>query len=228
MSTFNWFGALENDVCEMFASNSYSAAAVLADLGGDTVIDPVLNRISREVSETFTPESYQRLVQRVHGEIIIFSAIGGETTGTMTLSPVKTGTVHCWRSGGARTDEMVVGEDEYRLFSVSGQIVTPSTAMVLTEYLYASYVINTEDPTFAMTSVADKVVLGAAAELGERLYLDKSQPWPLVDTIKAKWAEWKSNAMENLWVPEEMRRMLFWNPIDRGSQAAGSVRWGRG
>ena len=230
---FNYFGAVEADVANLFASNSYSAAAALADMGGSTVVDTVLQRIAREVAETFEPMAYQRLVQRVHGEIIIFSAKGGETSGTLTLGPTVSvngqSSIHIWRSGGPRTDEMVVGQEEYFAWTQdsTGQIITPATAMVRTEYLYASYVVNVEDPAFTLPSVKDKVILGAGAELGERLYIDKTQPWQVVESLKARWQEWRSNALESRWVPDEMRRMLFWSPLDRANDKAGSVRFGR-
>lgn len=242
MSRFNRFGATYDKVVAMYPGS------VLADYdgggaSGQTRIEEVLDRITREVAAAFTPEVYRQLTQ-VDAEEVVRYATAGQTTATLGLAPVVAGTVHLWQYPNP---EAMSGDSGYAGFSVdyyrkprkgynelSGYSVTAATgavtaitALSLGDRLYATYDVDTDNASISMPSVADLVYLGTAAEVGARLYSEGTQEWKLVEEYRARFAARMTEAREGRWIPDELRKLNFWEEVERGSDQVTSVRFYR-
>lgn len=256
MSRFNRFGAVYTDVVSMFPGT------ILADFdgggaNGQTVIEGVLDRIAREVASAFTPDVYKQLTEVDCQEIVKYAS-SGQTTATLGLVPAVAGTLHIWiypplaslelteRSDGAPVDDFwyrkpVLGYNETSGFSLTASTgaVTGLPELNAGDRVYASYDVDVDSASFSMASVKDIVLLGAAAELGSRLYSDAQQEWKLVEEYRSRYrgsmqptnpeSGQVGRAMAGTFVPDELRKLSYWNEVERKSEeGVSSVRLYRG
>lgn len=227
MAAYNYFGATSARLLALYPSTA------AADFGGSPAILDALARISREVSGAFTNEVYRCLAETVELELVEDYAADGQTTVTLGLLPIVTGSVHLWRFG--QLDELsrrpVLGQDELTAtVNTSTGVATLTTALSLGDKVFATYEINPEDATFSWPSVADVVLLGAAAELGARIYSQADQVWALVseyqDRYRGKYVVQEggvqARSRAGTWVPDELRTLRWWTEIER-SQPEGGI-----
>ncbi len=245
MARFNRFGATYDQVVALYPGS------VLADYddggaAGQTKIEAVLDRIARDVSAALTPEAYRQMTE-VDCEEVVRYATADQTTATLGLLPATAGTLHLWRypnpelgyagssvgdgsSSDAFTRKPRFGVNEltgYTLTAATGAIAD-ITALAVGERLFASYNVNVDAATFAMSSVADLVILGTASELGARLYSHDMQEWKLVEEYRTRFATQMAGARAGEWIPDELRKLRYWTELERTSDDVRSVRLYRG
>lgn len=236
MAAYNYFGATAANLVAMFPGTSVD------DFGGTAAVNTVLGRIAREVSGALTPAAYHALAERVELELVEEYATAGQTAITLGLLPVVAGSLRVWRfsrDAVLRTkprpgySELTVSS----LNTTTGAVVL-STGLVEGDRVFASYEIDCEAATFSWPSVADAVYMGAASELGARLYTAADQQqWALVEEYRGKYAGRVGSigddgvlrrAREGRWQPDELRTLRFWTEIDVAAASIGSIDLFRG
>ncbi len=239
---FNQFGATPTQLLALYPGT------VLADydgggVNGSAVITDALARISREVASSFTPEVYMQLTQ-VDCEWLVRYATLNQATSTFGITPIMAGTAHLWlfpslasmnsidiwrqspiyyvydldffyRKPVKGYNELLLGQD----YSISGSTVTWIRQLNAGERIYATYDVNNADSAFAMPSVGDMVLLGAAAELGSRLYSEATQEWKLVTQYSDRYKAWLTSIGKGEWIPDELRALNYWKEVERKSDA---------
>jgi len=257
MARFNNFGATYSQLIALYPGT------VVADYdgggaSGQTRIEDALGRISREVASAMTAEVYKQITQVDCEEIVRFAS-NGQTTCNLGLVPALAGTVHLWRypSLAAMTlstdgesspanewyyKKPVKGYGELRLttdytVTVASGAVVLLNALTEGERIYASYDTDTTSASYSLPSVADLVLLGAAAEMGARLYSDAQQEWKLVEEYRSRYrgafesveGGMSGRALAGTWIPDEIRALTYWNEVERdGDTGVSSVRMYRG
>lgn len=252
MARFNRFGAVYTDVLAMFPGSDVTDY-VDGGASGQTAVEAVLDRITREVAGALSPEVYRQMTQ-VDCELVVRYATDAQSTATLGLAPVVAGTYHLWQypnpelldagtsqagdgawSDFARKPRFGIGElTGYSITASSGAIT--GLALALGNQLFASYDVNVDSSSFSMPSVKDIVLLGAAAEMGARLYSEGESSWKLVDEYRARYrgsfeqsdAGAMGKALLGDWVPDELRKLNYWTEVERRSLDVKSVRLYRG
>lgn len=257
MARYNRFGATYDQVTALFPGTvvtDYDAGGV----SGQNNIEGVMDRITREVAAALTPECYKQMTE-VDAQLVVRYATSGQASFTPGITPLIAGTMHLWRYpslvavmpgvpsglGGPST----LGDWAYRKPTVgfnevpavnyvpAGQVVNfVGITLTVGERVFASYDVDVDNAGFSMPSLADIVLLGAAAELGKRLYADGSQEWTLVEEYKARYRGAYvaseggviAKAFAGNWIPDELRKLTYWENVERVSPEVSSVRIYRG
>ncbi len=235
MATYNRFGATVAQLVAMFPGT------VSADFGGDAAIQAVQERIAREIAGALVPIAYRVLAEDVALELVEDYASASQTSVTVGLVPVVTGTIRLWRF--SRDAELRTkprkGVDEltFSAINLTTGVVTISDTIALGDKVFASYEIDAEAAAFSWPSVADVVLQGTASELGSRLFTSADQQeWALVAEYKEKYrgryvvTEGGQLALtrEGRWQPDELRTLKWWNEIDTADHSIGSIDLMRG
>ena len=124
----------------------------------------------------------------------------------------------------------------YTINLTTGAIALQSISLTAGERVFASYDVDVTVAAFAMPSLGDMVVLGTAAELGKRLYSDGQQEWTLVseyrDRYRGQFVNKEGGAISKAFagdfVPDELRALTYWAPVERTSSEVASIRVFRG
>ncbi len=237
---FNSFGATSASFLAKYPGT------VLADYddgngGGAAVITATLESVSREVASAFTEMVYTQMTQ-VDCEWLVRFANLAQATSTIGLGPVVTGTQHLWlfpsiasmesvdiwrqspiyyvydldffyRKPVKGYNELIEGTD----YSITGSTVTWIRQLENGQRIYASYDVDVSSASFSMPSVADIVYLGAAAELGSRLYSESTQEWELVKQYRDRYKDWLDRITKGVWIPDELRKLNYWNEVERST-----------
>ncbi|MBA3588846.1 hypothetical protein [Methylibium sp.] len=236
MATYNRFGATTAQLVAMFPGT------VSADFGGDAAIQAVQERIAREIAGALVPIAYRVLAEDVTLELVEDYASAGQTSVTVGLVPVVTGTIRLWRfsrDAELRTKPRKgVNELTVSAIVLATGVVTISDTINLGDKVFASYEIDAEAAAFSWPSVADAVLHGSAALLGSRMYTSaEQQEWALVTDYRAKYAGRIGSvgedgvmrmAREGRWQPDELRTLKWWNEIDTADHSIGSIDLMRG
>jgi len=249
MARFSRFGATHTQVSALYPG-SVTADYDAGGTAGQTVIEAVMDRVTREVAAAMSPEVYRQMTQ-VDAEEVVRYATASQTTATLGLTPITAGTVHLWiypgeispvaYSSGTSSDAYFqkpvkgwneIASSSYSVTAATGAIVlTGSAILALGQKLYATYDVDVDSASFSMPSVADLVVLGAAAELGGRLYSESTQEWKLVQEYRSSYSSengFLASARAGTWIPDELRKLNYYSEVERSSQEVMSVRLRRG
>lgn len=252
MSRFNRFGGVFTDVSAMYPGT----ATVDYDGGGangQVRIEAALDRAVLEVTAALTPDVYKAITQVVN-QFVERYATAGQTTWTLGIKPVIAGTVHLWRYpldtplGGIGTlvgnSGFFYGEQFYKPptkgyfeiastdFSVNAATgvctYTGAQAVQLGDRIYATYDVDTDNASFALPQLSLVSILGASAEMGERLYSQNTQEWALVTQYRTRFAAMIELIRAGTLIPDEVRKLNYWQDIERVNNEVKSVRLGRG
>ncbi len=229
MASYNYFGATAAQLVALFPGTA------TADFVDTAALNGVLGRIAREVAGAFAPMSYSHLAEEVTLELAEDYATAAQTTVQLGCTPIVSGSLRLWSfaKGAELNDKPVWGESELaHTVVVATGVVTLSSPLSLGDRVFATYVLDTEAAAFSWPSVADVVLLGAAAEFGARLYSAGDQEWKLVDDFKERY---RGRALgddgtalgltrSGAWVPDELRTLKFWTEVERSGVSIGSVR----
>lgn len=258
MSRFNRFGAVFTDVSAMFPGT----ATVDYDGGGangQLRIESALDRAVLEITSALTPDVYKAITQVVNQFVVRYATLG-QTTWTLGMIPIIAGTLHLFRYpvdpplGGignlVGASGFFVGDQYYKqptkgFFEISPSdysvnaatgVVTYSGAQTVQagDRIYATYDVDTDNASFALPQLALVVILGAAAEMGERLYSQNTQEWGLVTQYRSRFSgNDETSGLLGLiragtLIPDEVRKLNYWQDIERTNNEARSVRLNRG
>jgi hypothetical protein len=242
MSTYNRFGAVYTGVIELYPGT------VVGDYGGQTIVENEMDRITREVAASMMPNVFEQMTQ-VRAEWVVRYATAAQTGFTLGMHPVTAGTVHLWVyppiaayvsqnlpgyfMAPAYYREptkgvMEVASTDYSVTASSGAITYSGSALQAGARVYASYDVDMDNASFSLASLADAVVLGAAAALGSKLFSDATQQWQLVKDYQARYNAKIAMLMDGKLIPDEVRRIKYWEPVERISPSWGIVDLKRG
>ncbi len=132
-----------------------------------------------------------------------------------------------------RVGILEVPSGQVALTASTGGVVLSGVTVNVNDRIYATYDVDVDNATFAMKSCADAAIMGAAAELGASLYSSASQEWKLVETYREKFRGiptdkgYKGGSLEGNWVPDELRKLTFFQEVERTSNQVGSYRMRR-
>lgn len=241
-SNYNRFGATYDLVVDLFPG------AVVTDFStdskaGDTIINAVLDRVSRDLMRAMPPATRDAMFQ-VNAELCVRYATQGQTTFSVGMKPVLSGTMHLWRyptlasleipvplniagvgSGVFATDYafrrpvkglLELASTDYNVTNSTGAIGLAgslASGLNLGERIYASYDVDVDNASFAMPSLADVLAVGAAAELGSKLYSEGTAQWALVKDYRSRYDSVIAAMVEGAWVPDELRRLRYWEDL---------------
>jgi hypothetical protein len=255
MARWNNFGAVPADVQNMFPGVQTSDFDD-GSTNGTVRIQAALDRITRDVAAAFPPEVYTQATT-VDCEEVVKYAAAGQTTGTLSLKPILANTLHLWQypntelwdpsrypafrtnvTSGFSMDWFyrkptpgIIELDQSALaiaLNLTTGVLTNLPAMSAGDRIFASYDVDVSSASFAMQSVADIVVYGAAAELGDRLFSQASAAWKLVEDYAKRYAAAIEKIRAGGWIPDEVRSVPHWTPVERSSDEVRSVRLYRG
>ncbi len=249
---FNKFGATYAQVMSMYPGS------ILTDYdgggaAGQAVIESVLDRIAREVAAAMSPDAYKQITEVDCQEVVRY-ATEGQTSFTLGLIPVISGTLHLWIYPPVATQEIrdygingtpytmtsdyyyrkpVMGYGEvatadYSLVTSTGVITYNGPAISLGSRVYASYDTDITSVSYALPSAADLVLLGTAAELGSRIYSESTQEWKLVTQYAERYKAALELAGAGKWIPDELRALTYFTELEKDSEQVSSVRLYRG
>ena len=245
MSRYNRFGKLYTDVSACYpgtATTDYDAGGA----SGQTRIEEALDRATLEVAAALTPAVYKALTV-VEAEEVVAYASAGQASFTLGVIPITSGTLHLWlypmvpptgSTWGSSYDEgwskpPVLGYNEiastdYSVAVSTGVITYTGSSIALGSRVFASYSVNTDSASFASLMLGQIAVLGAAAELGERLYSSATQEWALVTQYRTRYNDLIAKLKDGELVPDEVRKLKYFTEIERTNNEVRSVRFLRG
>ena len=250
MARMNRMGAVYTDVLSLYPG-TVAADYDAGGASGQTKIEAVLDRTTREVAAALTPDAYRQMTQ-VNAELVVRYATAGQTTATLGLLPAIAGTLHVWRYpmlGADAADIFSRQSDQYwvdwygkppqlgvgevpsanvSLVAATGVITLPAGTLSLGDRLYASYDVDVDSASFSMPSLRDIVLLGAAAECGRWLFSQGTQEWSLVEDFRTRYVAMITAMREGALVPDELRKLSYYEPVERNSPEVTSVRIWRG
>lgn len=237
----NRFGAVYTSVASLYPQTA------VADYGGQTPIEEALDRSSDQIANALTPLMYQQITEP-DLEMIVRRAAAGQTSATLSIKPIISGSLHVWTGqpalfqerplqstefyevGGQPTGSLAGGQFELPSTSysvnVTTGVVTLASPLAANDVVYATYQVDTS--TLSLASLARIAVRGAAAELGARLYTQSTQEWALVSAYRDAFASDLAALKDGTMVPEELRNLRWWAEVERTSNRVGSIRLYRG
>ena len=252
-TNYNRFGATYDQVIDLFPG------AVTTDFAtdsktGDTIINAVLDRVSRDIMRAMPPAMRDGMFQ-VNAEQCVRYATQGQTTFSVGMKPVLSGTMHLWRyptqasleipiplniagvgSGVFASDYafrrpvkglLELASTDYSVTYSTGAILlggTISAGLNLGERIYASYDVDVDNAAFSMPSLADVLCYGAGAEVGSKLYSEGTAQWALVKDYRERYAGIVTAIAAGEWVPDELRRLRYWEDLQPKNSEIKSAR----
>lgn len=237
MARFNRFGSAYTDVVAMYPGTvvtDYDAGGS----AGQTKVEAAMDRACRRFAMALSPDVFRQMT-KIDCEQPVRYATEGQATFTLGLGPMVSGTLHLWRypaplaigqgiisNGYDFTIKPQFGWLEETGFATSGTAtvtVTPATTLTLGQRIFASYEVDNDAATFAMPSIADLCLYGAAVELGAFLYSEGTQEWKLVEEYRKRWEDALKAATDGSWIPDELRKLNYWQEVERSSDEVKSV-----
>lgn len=240
MSRYNRFGSAYTDVMGLYPGTvvtDYDQGGA----SGQTRIEAAMDRACRRFAMALSPDVYRQMT-KVDAEQPVRYATSGQATFVLGLGPMVANTLHVWRypslyavsigvvEGFTQAPQVGLLEEPTPGTSTAGAVVTvtPTTTLALGERMFASYDVDVDNTSFAMPSIADLCLYGAATELGALLYSNEQQEWKLVDEYRKRWDDALKAAAEGAWVPDELRKLTYWQEVERSSNEVRSIHRPRG
>ncbi len=242
MSTYNRFGATYDKVIELYKDT------VIADYGSQAIVEAEMDRVTREVASAVMPNVFEQITQ-VRAEWIVRYATQGQTSWNLGMFPLRAGTIHMWlyppiaayvsqnlpgyfmAPAYYRAPEkgvMEMATTDYSVNATTGAVTYSGAALNIGSRIYASYDVDMDNAVFSLLSLADAVVLGTASALGSKLYSDNLQQWQLVKDYQARYAAKISMLLDGKLIPDEVRRLNYYQDVERASPQWGTVNMLRG
>lgn len=229
---YNRFGATAADLIALYPASQASdygrSAGVPDATAGTTAIEDALDRYARKAAACLTESAYGSIT-KPRGEVLKEHTVGSETSFATVIKPIVAGSFHLWKFPRVpqRTpsfDDGEVATSDYTIDVSTGTITYSPEADVA---ILASYDADTESASYGLGSMKEWVLIGAAAELGTRLYFGDTQRWGLVERYQSMWDAWCADARAGNWLPDEVR-LAQYAVEPAGGTAVGSVFFSRG
>lgn len=246
MSKYNRFGKVAADVTKLYPG-TVTADYDNGGANGATNIEGALDRAVFEIAASLTPAVFRSLTT-VDAQEVVSYATQGQTSFSLGMAPVVSGSVHLWiypmlpPLGGAYGDTYLdscwyqkptlgyneVSASEYVVNVTNGSITYSGRTLQAGERVYASYNVDMDSATFASPMLGQIAVLGAAAELGEQLYSTATQEWALVTQYRERFNRFLEQLKDGTLIPDEVRRLKYFEEIERSNSEVRSIRLSRG
>jgi hypothetical protein len=247
MSRYNRFGKVYTDVIACYPGT------VVADYdgggaSGQTRVEEAMDRATLEVAASLTPAVYKALTD-VEAQEVVSYATAGQSSFTLGMVPVVAGSVHLWIypltppagadwNGGEWNSDAwykppTVGFNEvettdYSVTEATGAISYTGPTIGLGQRVFASYRVDVDNASFSSLMLGQIAVLGAAAELGERLYSSATQEWALVTQYRTRYNDLLKQLKDGALIPDEVRKLKYFTEVERTNNEIRSVRFLRG
>jgi hypothetical protein len=119
-----------------------------------------------------------------------------------------------------------MAEDKFTVNSLTTGQITLVDPLNRNDQVFISYEVDIENVAFAMPSLADLAVTGAASVLGAKLYPQASSQWPYVQSLSESWTNGLEGLATGEWVPAELRVIQWWKAPEpnKAEGRVGSVR----
>ena len=249
MSKYNRFGKVFSDVSGLYPG-TVTADYDAGGANGQVQIEGALDRAVFEVAASLGEDVYNAITG-VDAEKVTAYATAGQTSFQLGMVPIVAGSLHLWLypllpppgAGGLYGSSYGVSDVYYRpptlgyfelpstqysVNATSGLITYTGPAVSVGATLYASYTVDTDNAAFASPMLGQIAMLGAAAELGERLYSQGTQEWALVTQYRERFKALLLQLQEGLLIPDEVRRLDHYTPVEPLDGSVMSVRLFRG
>jgi len=231
--SFNRFGAAYTDALPLYPNT------VAADFGGQAAIEGAIDRAVDLILGSLTQNAYQALTAPELVRVVARATAGQTVAGAPRFVPAVANSAHVWvgyatefferpRRIYDRGEGLVELNADRFTFTASTGVVTLGTALAADQQVYLSYQVDVSNASFSVPSLARLAILGAAAELGARLYTQASQQWALVEEYKDAYADALTRLRSGDLVPEEIRLEAYWSEVERSGPQGGSVDLLRG
>ena len=229
---YNRFGATAAELLALYPASQASdygrAAGVPDATTGTAAINDALDRYARKAAACLTESAYGAIT-KPRGEVLKEHTTGSETSLTTVFAPIVSGSFHLWEFARVpqrtpRFDDAEVAASEYTVDYSTGVVTYSPVADIA---VVASYDIDTDSASYSVQSMKEWVLIGAAAELGARLYFGDTQRWGLVERYQSMWDTWCADARAGNWLPDEVR-LAQYAVEPAGGTAVGSVFFSRG
>lgn len=246
MSRYNRFGKVYTDVIACYPG-TVAADYDAGGASGQTRVEDAMDRATMEVAAALPPAVYKALTD-VEAQEVVSYASAALASFTLGMVPVVAGSVHLWlypllppAGGEWNTGEWSdawyrppsIGYNEvptadYSVTASSGAIAYAGRTIALGERVFASYRVDVDNASFACPMLGQIAVLGAAAEMGERLYSAATQEWALVTQYRTRYNALLEQLKEGTLIPDEVRRLKYFTEVERTNNEVRSVRFLRG
>lgn len=248
MSRYNRFGMVHGDVTALYPGTAladYDAGGA----AGQTKIEGAIDRAVFEVTAALPPAVFKAMTN-VEAQEVIDYATANLAAFTLGMVPVVAGSVHLWLYplapplGGVWTSLNGVVNDawykppvkgflgvaaaDYAVTASTGAISYTGRAINAGERVFASYSVDVDNAAFSSPMLGQVAVLGAAAELGERLYSASTQEWALVTQYRTRYNDLIKQLKDGSLIPDEIRKLKYFTEIERVNNEVRSVRFLRG
>jgi hypothetical protein len=254
--TFNLFGATVAGVLRNFQTGSYTPAS--ADFGGDDAILDVLGEMEGTLLDAMPPRLFQTMAGPDLLRAVV-RATAGQTTFTLPeiFRPLQPNTIHLWRgwpatfqdrpklrtspdysdayeannSNPSRIRYSPTTELDADAFSVnvSTGIVTLTEALQADFTVFASFGVDVGSADYGVPSLARILEMGAAGEIGARVYSRATDEWSLVEGFRSGFAAAVEATGKGERIPPEIRVLQWWQEVEKSQEnRLGSVRMFRG
>ncbi len=113
---------------------------------------------------------------------------------------------------------------------VATGVVTFTTPLNRNDQVFATYEVDVENASYALLSLQDLALTGAAAMGGSKVYPQASSQWQYVNDQKEAWLSGLEGLAKGDWIPAELRTALWWKAPEpqANDETIGSVRKYRG
>ncbi len=229
---YNRFGAVYTSVIALYPGTA------VGDYGTQAIIEDSLDRACDRIANALTPGTYKAMTEPSL-ELIVRRAADAQTSATLGLKPIVTGSLHLWTGqpvlfgtkprlltefNGGGVTELI--SSAFSVVDATGVVTT--LPLIAQDVAYATYQVDVANAAFSMPSLARLAVRGAAAEQGSKLYTESTQEWALVERYRTDFDDDLEALKDGTLVPDEIRAMRWWSEVDRSGPGISSARLFRG
>lgn len=223
-----YFSATVDEILRMYPQTSAT------DFGGEEAIEDALQAHTDNIIGLLNPDIYN-LLQNPSLELVVKRATDQQTEAVLGLTPIAdegygATSVRLYRIPFSYTETTNTVDftnqqpcyktamfyeiaDEWDLISVNN-LTGYITFDPLSEddLLYASYITDVQSLT--IVSLARAVRYGTAYEIGSKVYAVDTNSWKLVEEYKNIWEKSLETIESSSFIPSELRKLRWLNPIN--------------
>jgi hypothetical protein len=233
--SFNRFGAVAADLLPLYTDTQAS------DFGGDTAIQGAIDRAVDLILGAVSTQVYQALTEPRLVRVVARATESQSTTTAPRILPCVADSAHVWVGYASEFQDrprmlydnqatgglLEIDADTFSLNATTG-VVTLTNALAKNQIVYLSYIADVDSASYAIPSLARLAVMGAAAELGGKIYARATDEWALVDEYRARFTDELDRLRSGSSIPDEIRLEAYWQEVERTSNAVASVPLLRG
>ena len=228
---YNNFGLTVASVVNSFVTGSIDATQMTADLGGNAIIQDVMDDVTYEVVNSMCDNLRTKLGPTV--ELEQLSPKGGLTDPTASLTlglTTVTSVTSLWQFASPPYDRPNalnnISTDYYSTTITDGvATITGSFDFGEATFVYVTYEIDTDSADYSIPSIAAIVKQGVVARIGNRVYSDENS-WNYIKVIKKDYDLKLEKLSACDWVPVELKKLNWWKSPHKAGGAS-TIPWYR-